>query len=236
MQKRSSIPSIELGDVVLDTRRHCDGVTSREPGALHDLVGHGLSSCGLREVDDDHQRLAGEQPELAQHRPLLEGQRHRPHRPALVEALLDATQERDQLGLLLLLQARALLGALQTLGDGLEVGELELELENVDVANRVDATLDVRDVGILERANHERRRISLADVSEEAVAQSLAAARAAHQPGNVGECDRGRDHLGRLEQRGKPIEARIGDRHDSRVRFDGERVVADRAQACVTSI
>ena len=143
--------------------------------------------------------------------------------------LLDAAQERDHLGLLLLLQPRALLGALETLGDRLEVRELQLELEHVDVANRVDAALDMGDVGILERANHQRGRVRLADVAEEAVAESLSATRAADQSGDIGERDRRRDHLGWLEQRGEAVETRIGDRHHAGVGLDGgERVVADR--------
>src|ERR1019366_3271407 len=175
------------------------------------------------------ERLTGEQPELPQHRLLLESQRHRADRLSLIEMLLDAVQERDHLGLLLLLQSRTFLGALEPLGDRLEVGELELELEHVDVPDGIDPFLDVGDVGILECAHHQRGGIGFADVAEEPIAESLAAAPATHQPRDVREGDRRRDHLGRLEQRGEPIETRIRDRDDAGVRLDGrERVVADR--------
>ena len=111
---------------------------------------------------------------------------------------------------------------------GLEVGELQLQLENVDISHRVDATLDMRHVRVLECAHHERRRVGLANMAEKAVAEPLAATRAAHKTGDVRECHRRRDHLRWLEQGGKTVETRIGDGHDAGVRLDGgERIVAD---------
>ena len=103
-------------------------LAARERRALDDLLRNRSPRGRLGDVHDDHQRFPGEQPELSQHRLLFEIERHRAHRFPLVEMLLDATQERDHLGLLLLLQARGLLGALYTLRDGFEVGELQLEL------------------------------------------------------------------------------------------------------------
>ena len=145
----------------------------------------------------------------------------------MVQVLLDAMQQRDELRFLVLLESRALLRPFETFRHRLEVGELQLELEHVDVANRIDAALHVRDVGILERSHHERRRVRLADVPEEAVAEALAATRAAHQAGDIGKGHRRRDHLGWPEERGKTIEARVGHRHDAGIRLDGgEGVVA----------
>ena len=146
-------------------RGYGDRVASGEPRALHDLLGHRLAAprtsatltttiSGLPVSSQNSRSI-----DL-----LLAVQRHGAHRLALVEVLLDAMQERDQLRFLLLLQARALLGPLETLGHRLEVGELQLELEHVDVADRVDAALDMGDVGILERAHHERGCVGLADV------------------------------------------------------------------------
>ncbi len=86
----------------------------------------------------------------------------------------------------------------------------------------------MRDVGILECAHDERGCVGLANVAEEAVAEALAATRAAHQAGDVGEGDRGGDHLRWLEERGEPVETRIRYGNDAGVRLDrGERIVAD---------
>ena len=142
---------------------------------------------------------------------------------------LHALQQRDQLRLLVLLQPRAPLGALEPARDRVEVGELELELQHVDVADGVDTSLDVGDVGVVERAHDDRGGVGLADVSEEAVAEPLAAACAPHESSDVGERHRRGDHLGRLEERREPVEAIVGNGHDAGVGLDRrERIVADR--------
>ena len=60
--------------------------------------------------------------------------------------------------------------------DGVEVGEHELGLDRLDVAQRVDAAVHVHDVRVLEAAHHLEDRVRLADVGEELVAEALALA------------------------------------------------------------
>ena len=55
-----------------------------------------------------------------------------------------------------------------------EVGKAQLRLDNVDVAQRIDRPLHVRDVGALEAADDVRHGIHLADVLKELVAEPLA--------------------------------------------------------------
>jgi hypothetical protein len=57
----------------------------------------------------------------------------------------------------------------------LEVGEHQLSLDRVRVAQGIDPALDMDDIGILEAAQHVHDRVDLADVGEELVAQALAA-------------------------------------------------------------
>src|SRR3546814_9248223 len=68
------------------------------------------------------------------------------------------------------------------------------------------------DVVILEAAQDVDDRVDLTDVAEELVAQPLALARAAHQPGDVDEAELGFDNLGRAGDLGELVEPRIGDR------------------------
>ena len=107
-----------------------------------------------------------------------------------------------------------------------EVGEPQLDVDDLAVAGRVDRTHHVLDVGILEAADHVHDRVHLADVGEELVAEALALARALDQAGDVEELDRrGHGALG-LHDPGERVEPRVGDLHDAGVRFDrGEGIV-----------
>ena len=71
-----------------------------------------------------------------------------------------------------------------------EIGQHQLGLDRLGVADRIDAAFDMGDVGILEAAQHVDDGIDLADIGEELVAQALALAGAAHQPGDVDEFQR----------------------------------------------
>ena len=108
----------------------------------------------------------------------------------------------------------------------IEVGEDELGLDRLDVAQRVDAPLGVHDVGILVDAHDVDDRVGLADVGQELVAQPLAAVRARDQAGDVVEGDRVGHDLGRLDRGGDLVEAFVDDRDDGDVGLDRrERVV-----------
>src|SRR3546814_9938587 len=76
--------------------------------------------------------------------------------------------------------------------------------------------VDMLDVVILEAAQDVDDRVDLTDVAEELVAQPLALARAAHQPGDVDEAALGFDNLGRAGDLGELVEPRIGDRDVAR--------------------
>ncbi len=79
--------------------------------------------------------------------------------------------------------AQAVDAPLQTV----EIGQHQFGLDRLDIGDRVDAALDVRDVGILEAAHHVGDGVDLADIGEELVAEPLAFGSAAHQAGDVDE-------------------------------------------------
>ena len=74
-----------------------------------------------------------------------------------------------------------------------EVGEDQFGVDDLDVAHRVDRPADVVDVGVLETPHDLHDGVHLADVGQELVAQPLAAARPAHESGDVHELDGRRD-------------------------------------------
>ncbi len=121
---------------------------------------------------------------------------------------------------------RRFFGALQAALDGVEVGERELGVDDLDVGARIDPPGHVHDVVVREAAHDVRDRIGLADVREELVAEALALRGAGHEARDVDELDRGRQDFLRLRDRRQRVEPRVGHRHDADVRFDrAERIV-----------
>ena len=152
----------------------------------------------------------------------LDGERRLP----LVDRRLDLAEHR-------VLRHRPLVAALGVLGEALapllhdlEVGEHELGVDDVDVADGIDGSGDVMDVRVFEAADDLHDRIDFADVGQELVPQSFAGARALDQAGDVDELDCGRNHdvgLGDPLQLGQPC---VGDRDDADVGVDrAERIV-----------
>ncbi len=66
--------------------------------------------------------------------------------------------------------------------DGLEIGEQELGVDDVDVVEGIDIAGDVNDLGIVEAADDVADGVGGADVAEELVAEAFALARAATRP------------------------------------------------------
>ena len=80
-----------------------------------------------------------------------------------------------------------------TLVDGVEVGEQQLGVDDVDVVQRVDAAGDVNDLGVVEAADDVADGVGGADVAEELIAQAFALAGAFDQAGDVDELHGGGD-------------------------------------------
>ena len=88
---------------------------------------------------------------------------------------------------------------LVALGDGavehLEVGEHELGLDHLGVADRIDVGEHVGDLAARKAADHVGDGVDLADLAEELVAEPLALARSLDEAGDVDEPDRARRDL-----------------------------------------
>ena len=116
-----------------------------------------------------------------------------------------------------------------------EIGERELELEGVQVVDRVGAADHVL---VDERPQHVHDRVDLADAAEEPVAQALALGRAPLQPRDVDELGCGVHDLARRAHHRERVDSRIGNRRHAdvglrgreRVRRDGRRAAGERVE------
>jgi hypothetical protein len=90
-----------------------------------------------------------------------------------------------------------------------EVGEDEFGGDDLDIAQGVDVTVDVMNVGVLEAADDLDDGIHFADVAEELVAEAFALRGAANQAGDIDELDGGRDLGLDLGHGGQPGQARV---------------------------
>ena len=93
-------------------------------------------------------------------------------------------------------------------------------------AQRVDAALRVNHALVAVGAHDVHERVRLADVREEAVAETLALVRSRDEAGDVVEVDRVPHDLRRADGARNLLEALVAHRHDRDVGLDrGERVV-----------
>ena len=107
-----------------------------------------------------------------------------------------------------------------------EIGKHQLGLDRLDIGDRIDAALHVRNVGILEAAHHMRDGVDLTDIGKKLIAEPLAFRGAAHQPRDIDEGQPRRNDLGRFGKLGERLEPRIGHRDFADIRLDGaERII-----------
>ncbi len=147
-------------------------------------------------------------------------------RLALVQQLDHGFHDRQLRQRFLVLAGGALARLLDAALKAFEVGEHQLGLDRVGIADRIDAALDVGDVVVLEAAQHMHDGVDFADVGEELVAEAFTLRCAAHEAGDVDEGDAGRDDFLGAGDRRQLLHARI--RHGD---FAGVRL--DRAEGIV---
>ena len=114
-----------------------------------------------------------------------------------------------------------LLGLVQPLLDGVEIGKHELRLDHLDVRLGIHLVRHVDHVRVFEAAHHVRDGVHLADVGQELVPQPLALGSALHQPGDVHELHARGRHFLRLVDLGELVETLVRHVHHAHVRIDG---------------
>ena len=110
---------------------------------------------------------------------------------------------------------------LQLLLAAVEVGEDQFQVDDFDVAFRVDAVGDVNHVLVFEAADHVGDGIGFTDVGQELVAQAFTFRGAGHQACDVDEFHGGRQDALWIDDGRQGFQAWIRHRHDTAVRLDG---------------
>ena len=114
-------------------------------------------------------------------------------------------------------------GSLDALFDLGEIGEGELHVDDLDVAQGIDGFVDVGDVVVVETADDVDDGVNLADVGKELVAEAFAFTGALDEPGDVDEfVSRGEDVFGAGDF-GEDFQARVGNADHADVGFDGAK-------------
>ena len=86
--------------------------------------------------------------------------------------------------------------------DGVEIGEQQFGVDDVDVVQRIDGAGDVDDLGVVEAADDVRDGIGGADVAEELVAEAFALGRAFDEAGDIDELHGGGDEAFGMDEVG----------------------------------
>jgi hypothetical protein len=168
-------------------------------------------------------RLLRQEGEPAHEPRLLVGEARRPQRRLRLQRELEPAQKRllADLGLLALLLDRGL-QPLEPALDDLEVGQHQLQLEVEDVAAGVGGAARL----VVERAHDVQQGVRVAELLG-----LQGSALALLDAGEVDDLERRVRRLLRLEQRGEPVHAGIGNTGDARVQLGAPAVVARRRHA-----
>ena len=94
--------------------------------------------------------------------------------------------------------------------EAVEIGEHQLGLDRLDVADRIDAAFDMGDVAVLETAHDMGDGVAFADIGEKLVAEPFALGGAAHEAGDVDEGQARRNDLFGAGDPGQFLKPRIG--------------------------
>ena len=228
-QELAAVGRVHLRDLGLDGRadHHRAGIVGGGEIQHRPAVRIAGGGRAFLDVADIEHGLGGHQPQFRGGD--LLALRHGGARGAALAQRRDQRLHQRQLRRrLLVVAARLLLQRGHALLQAVEVGQHQLGLDDLAVAQRVHAALHMRDVAILEAAQHMDDGVHLADVGQELVAQPLALGGAADEARDVHEFQAGGDDLGTLADGGQRGEARVGHRHPADIGLDGAEGVVGR--------
>ncbi len=192
---------------------------------VHELTFRG--DIPLPDVEQDQDRLLGEEPEAADGLGLVGVELEVADRLAGLQARVDPPQDDllalGRLALRLRPVAPAALESLQAPLGHRQVGQDELEVELLKVARRIDTAGGMRMDGVVEGANDVEEGVRIAQ-PREVVGRKLLRAdaplRRGRRRGQVHVRDIGVDGLPWLEDGSEPVESVIRDLHDPDVEGD----------------
>ena len=230
-KERCCLFVIELGNLLLEARRYRHHLRPRTCSILLHLLHVGILRIRCRRlilanVRDVENGLAREEIQITQDPLLLLGELHLARRPPRIERLLQALQCCVLRLCLLAPRFQQFRHLDEAFFHRLQIGKAQLCLDDVNIAQRVNAALYMRDVRALKAAHHMGDSIHLADVLEELISQPLALRGALHKACNIDKAHTGGCRLfGMIEIR-QHLEARIRHGHDAHIRLNrAERIV-----------
>ena len=196
---------------------------------------HAVARSRVRLIDvcDVEHRLRAEQVEGGEFAPGgLVGQVEPARRPAAFQQSERRLDGGETILRLAVPAAGALNRGLPLTLQAFEVGQHELGLDQLDIAQGVERAGAVRDLVVLEAADQVEQGVDLAHVAEEAVAEPLALAGAFDEAGDVDHLQHARHDLARAREPGHRDERFVRHRRAPHVGLHGaERIVADLGRA-----
>ena len=114
-------------------------------------------------------------------------------------------------------------GLVEPLLDAGQVGQPQLDVDDLPIAHRIDFAHDVLHIGVFEAADHVEYGVDFADIRQELVPQPLSLAGALHQTGDVHELHRRRHRALGLHDLGQSLEPPVGYLYDPGVGLDGSK-------------
>ena len=114
-----------------------------------------------------------------------------------------------------------------------KIGQDQLCVDYFDVADRIDRSADVMNIGVLETAHDLHDRIHLANVAQELIAETFPRARSLDEARDVDELDRRRNNFLRMRKFRERFKSRIGYGDDAEIWIDrAERIIGSLRFAC----
>ena len=222
LQVLCSLLWIKVSKLSLDACTNRDGLNAVDDRS-------GLGEHVLIDICDIQDWLHGKQEKIASSQALFVGHLHVSGAIALVQPLLKALCH-VEFGLEVLIALGLFLQLRQGALNSAQVSEDELRLNDVHVLVRIDATLNMNDVGVFEVTNNLTDSVSVADVCQELVAQALALVCTLDQASDVHKLNGCRHDTARIDNLGQLLKPCVGYVNDAHVRVDGgKRIVCGQA-------
>ena len=231
LQEHGLLIVVQLGNLLLDLGADDEYLAavlrSVFPDGLHARIGSAVVGqiilSHIRRIDH---RLRGQQIQGGENGFLIlirrlesRGQR------SCLQKLLHALQK-----IRLLRQRLIHSGLLAYLGDpsfqNLNIGENQLQIDRLDIPERIDTAVHMHHVGVFKAAHHMDNRVHLTDVAQKLVAEPLSLRGSLHQSCDVHKLDHGGRHLFGVIHISQKLQPLVRNGHDSHIRVDGaERIV-----------
>ena len=232
--KLIAVGIVQLGDIGLNGGANGDDHRTFGGGDFADFIEIGVVlKAVFVDVGDIHGRLQGQEAQVFNRRFVFFGQVFQRTQHTGVFQLRQAFFQRRQLGFRVFIAAFGfLLHAVDSALAGIQVGERQLGVDNLDIVSRIHFIVNVDDVVVFETAHDVADSFGFADVGQKLVAQTFTFRRAFYQARDIDEFHRGRQNALRFDDFSQFVQTRIGHRHDTGVRLNGTEREVGRFNTC----